>query len=661
MINSSSSKPVDSKYSNPNDVESSALLGGIYRNIVELSECFIVNWNAKDGKILYCNAAFAKRWGGTVGELLGNSIVELRSEADQKTFQDSLDQMEPNKQYCETYSHIIDGKRQHANVSISSLSRDGKQTDEFYVVGFDCTDEHSYRISLDSLFAVFSDDSLDIKVKIEQLLSVGLDYFDLETAIVSKVGPKECEVLYLNSYVDTQLTCGMKKSAHNTIDSLLASTNTVTVIDDISSSSFASTDCHAEQGVKCLIGSAVTTGTGPFGAISFTSREVRNRPFTKLESNLAVLIANCINFLIANEEQHSLMENINDYYKSLFRRIPAMLFLTDADGLIISASHQLCSQLGMESKQVAGKICFDLFDTDDKQTLINAVTLDDVRKMPLSIHSKDGHTVEVEINSSVKATNNLNGIRMVVMNDVSERNKVARQIEEKNRTLEAANNSLNQFTAIASHDLQEPLRKIQRFGSLLKEEIGGALTQDGEFMIDTMLTASERMNTLIKDLLAYATTSQENNCKEIVCLNNLLDEVKHLLDISIMDSNAKIHIGKLPDILGDKSLLRQMFINLIGNSIKYRSEDRPVEVSVMSFVDGNQLGLTIRDNGIGFEMEHAENIFKPFNRLHSHNEYKGTGIGLAICESVCEKHNWSIRAESQLNVGSTFKIFFNAV
>ncbi len=643
----------------PDDDSPSKMRENVYHDIVELSGCFIVNWSAEDGTILYCNTAFAERWGGTVGQLLGNSIVELRSETDQKSFQDSLDQMAPNKQYCEIYSHVVNGKRHHANVSVRSISRDGMHTDEFYAVGFDCTEENSYRVSLDNLFSVFSDDTLDVKEKIEQLMAVGLAYFDLETAVVNKISPSECEVLYLISNIDTQLTYGMKKPALNSIDSHLVKTATVTAIHDISTSSYVSSDCHTVWGVNCLIGSAVVTSAGPFGALSFTSTNARIRHFSQLESNLATLIANCINFLTSNEEQFNVMTSINNYYKSLFRRVPAMLLLTDADGLIISASHHLCSKLGLDSNQVAGNICFDLFDTDDNQALVNAVTLDDVRKMPLTIKTADGHSLEVELNSSVKATSNLNGIRMVVMNDASERIKIARQVEEKNQTLEAVNKNLNQFTAIASHDLQEPLRKIQQFGPLLKEELGDNLTQDAAYMVEAMLAATERMDTLIHDLLAYATTSQENNCKEVVSLNSLLDEVQHALDISILESNAKITIGKLPEVLGDKSLLRQLFVNLISNSIKYRSKDRSVEISVMSFVNGTQVGLTIKDNGIGFDMENATVIFKPFNRLHGHKEYKGTGIGLAICESVCEKHNWSIQAESEPNVGSTFIIVFN--
>lgn len=233
---------------------------------------------------------------------------------------------------------------------------------------------------------------------------------------------------------------------------------------------------------------------------------------------------------------------------------------------------------------------------------------------------------------------------------------LGRQLEEKNTRLESANESLNQFAFIASHDLQEPLRKIQQFSSFLRDDLGKQLNEDTLYHLNVVVDASERMSTLIYDLLRYSGASQEEPKVESVNLNELLNEVVKELEMSITESKARIQIGALPTVQGDKALLRQLFINLVGNSIKYRSTERTPIIKIDTLDKADDEGIVLEDNGIGFSTEFAKKIFDPFTRLHNNKQYKGNGIGLAICSTVCDKHNWTLTANGQVEEGCQFII-----
>lgn len=637
-----------------------AELNSQYRYIIEHTDSFVVNWDARSDEITYCNESYAKRKKSTPKELIGKNIVALRAEKEQPIFRASIAEIAPNQNRTEVITRADDhGRLRYANMSTKAVSKDGETIDEYHAIGFDCTDEYSYRHALEQLFTVFADESLQYDEKLEHLLGVGLAYYELDTAMVSMVIGDVYELVCVKSNIANPKKVGVKLKASDTMCSILSDTTTSVSIDNVSKSEYKRMACHRNTGIECFVGATVNTANGPYGTVSFSSTNSREQPFTIQEESFALLMGNWIGFLLGNQEQLDFISDQNHYYKSLFQTVPAMLFLCDADGLIISASDRLCSKLGLNSETVPGNNCFELFNTSDDAALSQAIAQGDAHRLALSVNVKGGETFDVEINSSIKAVGSLKGTRMVVLTDVSERNKATRMIEEQNRSLESANENLNQFAFIASHDLQEPLRKIQQFSSLLNEEIKSDLTQEGAYHLNVIVDASERMSTLIYDLLRYSGASQEHPKKETISLVELLNEVVKELDIPIEESNAVINIGQLPDMTGDRALLRQLFTNLISNSIKYRSKDRPLVISVDSFGADLQGGLTVADNGIGFEMEYAKKIFEPFNRLHKSKDYKGNGIGLAICNTVCDKHNWTLNADSELDVGSTFTIHFN--
>ena len=249
------------------------------------------------------------------------------------------------------------------------------------------------------------------------------------------------------------------------------------------------------------------------------------------------------------------------------------------------------------------------------------------------------------------------------------------ELLQLNQDLKRSNENLQQFAYIASHDLQEPLRKIQSFGDVLKEQYQTSLG-DGIMYLDRMQQSAGRMSTLIKDLLNYSRISTGQELRELVSLPVILDTVLSDLELVIRDTGAVVRIDPLPAIRGDASQLRQLFQNLLTNALKFRVTDVAPVIYVRTEVISADVirepifptrpatfyyRIEVIDNGIGFDDRHVNRIFQLFQRLHGRNEYSGTGIGLAICEKVVANHGGAITASSQPGHGAVFRIYLPKV
>ncbi|MDB5243558.1 MAG: domain S-box protein [Spirosoma sp.] len=245
------------------------------------------------------------------------------------------------------------------------------------------------------------------------------------------------------------------------------------------------------------------------------------------------------------------------------------------------------------------------------------------------------------------------------------------QLAESNRLLLRSNDSLQQFAYVASHDLQEPLRKIQQFGELLKTEYADREGAGPDY-IRRMQAAAGRMGQLIKDLLSFSRISAQGGDLAPVALDQVVVTVLEDLEVSIQEAGAVVEIGPLPVVLGDVLLLGQLFQNLLSNALKFRQPATPPHIRIRSSLRlATELPADVKpsqpsalyhqilviDNGIGFDEQYRERIFEVFQRLHGKNQYAGTGIGLAICERVVANHGGAITASSQPGQGATFSIF----
>ncbi len=243
---------------------------------------------------------------------------------------------------------------------------------------------------------------------------------------------------------------------------------------------------------------------------------------------------------------------------------------------------------------------------------------------------------------------------------VAERTTELSRVNEKLKSaasrLANSNRELQDFAFVASHDLQEPLRKIQAFSDRLKSRCGPAFDATGTDYMDRMLGAAGRMRRLIDDLLMFSRVTSKAKPFEPVDLAKVAREVVSDLEIRLEQAGARVDVGALPTLDADATQMRQLLQNLIGNALKFRRPEAPPVVSVTGEQCDGQLRLSVADNGIGFEEKYADRIFQVFQRLHGRGEYEGSGIGLAVCRKIAERHGGVITVRSTPGVGSTFTI-----
>ena len=245
------------------------------------------------------------------------------------------------------------------------------------------------------------------------------------------------------------------------------------------------------------------------------------------------------------------------------------------------------------------------------------------------------------------------------------RAEAARRVAEKSLReymfqLERSNSELERFASVASHDLQEPLRKIQAFSERLSRKFAEELPQTGRDYIARMQDAARRMQNLINDLLLFSRLSTKGRSDSDIDLNKLLASVVSDLEVRIEESGGAVEFGPMPTIEGDRTRMRQLFQNLVANAIKFRRPEAAPVVKITSEVEGEGKSavaiIRVVDNGIGIEPRYRERIFGIFERLHGRGKYDGTGIGLAICRKICEQHGGSIDVGDAPGHGTTFII-----
>ncbi len=262
-----------------------------------------------------------------------------------------------------------------------------------------------------------------------------------------------------------------------------------------------------------------------------------------------------------------------------------------------------------------------------------------------------------------------NGGSVATYEDVTQRERSEATLRDYAARLEDSNRELQSFAFVASHDLQEPLRKIEAFSDRLKTKYGGALGDDGGMYLERMHNAAGRMRRLITDLLRYSRVTTQAQPFEPVELGRVVGDVISDLQIAIEECGGSIDVGPLPIIEADATQVRQLFQNILSNSLKFRKPEVAPRITISGGIFRRDADadtseewcrLVIADNGIGFDNKYAERIFTIFQRLHGKTEYDGTGIGLATVRKIVERHRGSITAEGVLGEGATFTVILPA-
>lgn len=349
----------------------------------------------------------------------------------------------------------------------------------------------------------------------------------------------------------------------------------------------------------------------------------------------------------------------------MIESVPSGLIMVDASGRIVLFNRQAEEMFGYDRSEVVGRPIEFLLPERYRAghgAMRSAFTRDaSPRRMgagrDLFAQRKDDSEFAVEVGlNPVETPDGTMVIAAVV--DISERKRAEQQLLDYARELERSNQELERFASVASHDLKEPLRKITTFAQRLEAVSHEELSDRSRDYVRRMCGAAERMQALINDLLAFSRASSRDQRFSQCDLGKVAREALSDLDVALEESGGRVEIGELPQVTCDRARIRQVLFNLFANAIKFRREDTPPLVTVSATADRRADGsrewlIRIADNGIGIDSEHLESVFEIFHRLHGRNKYEGTGIGLALCRKIIERHGGSIHLESAGGEGVT--------
>lgn len=390
-------------------------------------------------------------------------------------------------------------------------------------------------------------------------------------------------------------------------------------------------------------------------------------------------------------------------YRTLTEAIPQIVWNADANGEVSYFNQRWLDYTGLPIEQAHGRGWMDALHPEDRDRVFaewratvksrepgsagrfahevrlrNAAT-DEYRwflTVAVPLRREDGRVDQwigsmADIHDQKTAAETLE--RMVrsrtaaLVDEIDERRRAEQQVRAVATELERSNAELEQFAYIASHDLQEPLRKIQAFGDRLRNRYRAELPDGGKEYVDRMHSSAARMRRLIDDLLNYSRVTTTARPFQRVDLSELAREVVGDLEERIEQAGATVDVGELPEIDADPSQMRQLFQNLMVNAVKFQRPDVPPVVEIrgepiLERLPGSgdepvpACRITVRDNGIGFDEKYLDRIFQVFQRLHGREEYEGTGVGLAICRKIVERHGGTITARSRVGEGTTFVV-----
>ncbi|WP_440769954.1 PAS domain-containing protein [Natronorubrum sp. DTA28] len=363
-----------------------------------------------------------------------------------------------------------------------------------------------------------------------------------------------------------------------------------------------------------------------------------------------------------NEQQRELrerearLERFKAYTDDILDAVDDVFYVVGEDGSFQRWNETLCAVTGYSDDEVDSMTPLDFFDGDDRQRVGNAIEgvfETGHARVEADVVTKEGETIPYEFAASTLENPAGQPVLTGVGRDISDRRADQRRLEELVDELEASNERLEQFAYAASHDLQEPLRMVASYLTLVDQRYADELDSDAEEFIEYAVDGARRMQEMIDGLLAYSRVDTQGDPFEVVDCEAVLEDVLTDLEVRIEETDADITVESLPEVYGDPGQLRQVFQNLLDNAITYSGDEAP-RISVFAEKDGQEWRLSVRDRGIGIDPADTERIFQVFDRLHSVEEYAGTGIGLALCQRIVERHDGDIRVASTPGEGATF-------
>ena len=380
-----------------------------------------------------------------------------------------------------------------------------------------------------------------------------------------------------------------------------------------------------------------------------------------LDSAEGILVTAAIRNISVRKAAETHLAQMEERYRGLLEAAPDAMVVVDQAGLIVLLNVQAETQFGYRRDELLGQKVTAIIPegfgerliADDLRSAAEALSQQIGTGIELNAVRKDGSAFPIEL--MLSPLESPEGVLVTAaIRNISERKAAERQLATKVAELRRSNEELGQFAYIASHDLQEPLRMVASYTQLLSRRYKGRLDADADEFIAYAVDGATRMQRLIQDLLALSRVGTKGKDLIETSTEDALEQALRNLQAAVAESGAVVTHDPLPNVLADEGQLVALFQNLVGNAIKYQKGGIP-RVNVSATKDGTaDWKFSVRDNGLGIEAKYFETIFGMFQRLHKRDEFAGTGIGLAICKKIVERHGGRISVESEPGRGSTF-------
>jgi PAS domain S-box-containing protein len=374
---------------------------------------------------------------------------------------------------------------------------------------------------------------------------------------------------------------------------------------------------------------------------------------------------------------HSLytLKSADHAYRVFIEQMAEGAVTLNADGLIIYSNSQFAKLIKRPLSKVLGSTFPDFIAPAHKELVYDLLARGWHHNAKSEVFMKSGDAqIPVQVSINALELEDENALSIIVT-DLTGQKEIERELKIKNEQLEklnvaliSSNHDLQQFASVASHDLQEPLRKIQVFSKFLKDRSFNELADSSKQYVEKIISCAQRMKGLIIDILTYSRLSTNESNTEFVDLNELFLEILEDFDLRVIEKNAQVTLHELCTIEGNKGQLRQVFHNLVSNALKFSAPERTPsliiqtkelnakELGVSLDNENNYCRITVTDNGIGFDEKYASAIFSLFETLNPKTSFEGSGIGLAIAKKIIDKHHGLIIAKSAIGAGSEFNV-----
>ncbi|WP_345779437.1 MEDS domain-containing protein [Natrinema sp. SYSU A 869] len=543
-------------------------------------------------------------------------------------------------------------------------------------------------------YRITADPDRDFEEKLEQLLEVGQEWFGLEMGGLNHLpswgGEFRLEKgvgLGIDPEDELWSDPGYEHFCRATIEA-----DEPVAMADVRGTDWEDDEIHREFGLMSYLGTRVMNGATPYGTFWFGSTDPRDRSFSETERTFIELLGQWISYELERKQRERHQQTLSRIAADPGRPFEEKLddifelgcerFDLEFGGLAqidpASDSFTVEAMHGDHDRLEPG-VEVPLSETYCRATVGDG-TIADITDPDRSGFGNtlayEAFGVETYLGTRIDLENQPDRTFFFMSTDSRDREFtdaertfhhlmaqwVTFELERRRReqALEESNERLEQFAYAASHDLQEPLRMVTSYLQLLEKRYGDAFDEDGEEFLAYAVDGAERMRDMIDGLLEYSRIETRGDPFEPVDLDPLLDDVLTDLRLQIEESNAEITVDRLPRVSGDPSQLRQVFQNLLNNAIQYSGETPP-RVHIDANRRGREWVISVRDDGIGIDPDDQDRVFTVFDRLHSHDEYEGTGIGLALCQRIVERHGGDIWVDSNPGEGATFSLTLHAL